>query len=153
MSGPNETNYALTFFKNKYILRAFSCIFAGANIVILIFAGKDRSAGKIARFWWPVTIAALVAVSFVYWAGIHLTTVKVTRGGEEVAIGDIIGFKVVVYHNDDRAPDEVVDDIAEKLQLKIDGSSRRVIVETSSHVEAMRKRMGRIKEFWAGILF
>ncbi|OAL51370.1 hypothetical protein IQ07DRAFT_643463 [Pyrenochaeta sp. DS3sAY3a] len=148
MSEPNEAKYPLTFFKNKYLLKAFSFTFAGANAVILGFAAKDRSSGKIARFWWPVTIAALLTVSFIYWAGIYLTTVKIRRRGELVDIGDIIGFKVVVYHNDNMAPDDIKKDIAEKLQSQIDGSSRRVKVETSGWVEAMVKRVKRVKEFW-----
>jgi hypothetical protein len=158
MTVSNDEEYQLTFFTNKYLLKAFSFIFTGANIVILGFAAKDRSSGKIARFWWPVTIAALAALSFIYWAGIRLTTVKVKWPGQHenarpVELGDMIGFKVVVYNDDDRAPEEIRNDIAEKLHSQIDGSTRRVKVETSGWVKALGEGLHGFKDVLARVLF
>jgi hypothetical protein len=133
MKTSSDQDYQLTFFKNKSVLYSIPFIFAAANVVILGFAGKERSAGKIARFWWPVTIAILPFVSFVYWAGIWLTTVRTKRldgTGNEMTVGDIIGFKVMVY-NADTAPPRIRDSITEKLASQIDGSTRRVEVLTS----------------------
>ena len=158
MKTSHVEEYQLTFFTNKYLLKAFSFVFAGANIVILSFAAKEESPGKIARFWWPVTIVALIFVGFIYWAGIRLTTVKVKWHGKHgnaraVEIGDIIGFKVVVHNDDDRAPQEIKNDIAEKLHSQIDGSSRRVKVETSGWVKALGEGVDGFKNFWSRFLF
>jgi hypothetical protein len=153
-----DEEYQLTFFTNQYLLKAFSFIFTGANIVILGFAAKDRSSGKIARFWWPVTIAALAALSFIYWAGIRLTRVKVKWPGQHgdatpLELGDVIGFKVVVYNDDGTAPQEIRNDIAEKLHLQIDGSTRRVRVETKGWVKALGEGVNGFKDFLVRFLF
>lgn len=139
---PEYADYKLTFFNNKFILYTVAFVFASGNLVILGFAGKTHDPRKIPRWWWPIIITIIILASFIYWAAMSITMIKTKRvdsHGNTKTIGDLIGFKVVV-HYPDTAPRVIKDDIDEKLAAQIDGSQRRVMVETSGWF----KKLGRI---------
>jgi hypothetical protein len=125
-------NYRLTMFRWNWILYTVPIIFALGNMLVLITAAMEHHKGKIPRFWWPATIALVLLGSFLYWAAMRITRVKVVWKGETKTVGQIIGFEVLVYNKGDKdLPVDVKDSIAEALAAKIDGSKRRVKVVVS----------------------
>ncbi|CAO2656259.1 Nn.00g050620.m01.CDS01 [Neocucurbitaria sp. VM-36] len=155
---PNNSNYQLTFFRAKLLLYTVPIIFALGNLLILIFAGKTHITGKIPRWWWPITIFLLLLASALYWAGMRVTMIKTSikddTTGDKKTVGDLIGFKVDVYYKDsDHVPPVVEKDIDEALAAKVDGSKRRVVVQTSGRIAGMGTRFDVIKDFSGRYLF
>ena len=155
---PNNSNYQLTFFRAKPLLYTIPIIFALGNLLILIFAGKTHSPGKIPRWWWPVTIFLLLIASALYWAGIRVTRIETSRTdsatGNKKTVGDLIGFKVIVYYKDsNHVPSVVEKDIDEALAAKVDGSKRRVVVQTSGKLAGLGKKVDIIKDLLGKYLF
>lgn len=152
---PEHTDYHLTFFRNKALLYTVPWFFAIANLVVLGFAGSTHTPGKIARWWWPVTMVILIAASFLYWAGMRITMVQtnvVDEKGGYKTVGDFIGFKVSIYYQDN-APPGVKEDIDDKLAAKIDGSKRRVVVETSGWLAGGGKAYDKVKYVLGKFIF
>jgi amino acid transporter len=157
-SHPNHSNYQLTFFRSKPFLWAVAIIFAIGNLLIVIFAGKTHNVGKIPRWWWPVTTAILFFASFVYWAGIYIlqlpTKAQDTKTGNFKTVGELIGFKIIVYYkNTVNVPPVVEKNIDETLAAKVDGSGRRVVVQTSGWLEGWGKGVDGVKDFLGRYLF
>lgn len=133
-------------------------VFAIGNVLILVFAGKTRNPGKIPRWWWPITVFIILYASAMYWAIMRLLMVKTSRTnektGDRMTLGETIGLKVqVVFRNDEDVPPKVKKSMEDTLAAQVDGSQRRVIVETSGWLKGWGKRMDRIGEFLAQYLF
>jgi amino acid transporter len=155
---PNHSNYRLTFFRSRPLLWVVTIIFAMGNLLILIFAGKTHDAGKIPRWWWPITILILFFASFLYWAGIYIlqlpSKTQDTRTGNFKTLGEIIGLEVLVYDKDSpNVPADVGKDIDEKLAAKVDGSGRRVVVRTSGWLKGWEKGVNGVKDVLVRYLF
>lgn len=154
---PDYSNYKLTFFRWNWLLYTVPILFASGNLLILIFAGKTHNEDKIPRWWWPIIISLLLLGSFIYWAGMRLTMVKtnvVNSAGETQTIGDLFGFKVVIYYKDSlNVPTVVEKDIDETLAAKVDGSKRRVVVQTSGRLAGLGVYFDNVKEFVFKYLF
>jgi hypothetical protein len=103
--------------------------------VILVFAAKDRSTGKIPRYWWPAVISIFMAASFIYWAVIVIL---------QQPIGKTFGLKVTVYHDSAQTPKAIKDDILDKLASKSDGSERRVHVETVGWLKSVCSTLAKL---------
>jgi hypothetical protein len=155
---PNYSNYQLTFFRSKLLLWVITIIFAVGNLLILIFACKTHAGGKISRWWWPVTTVILFFASFVWWAGIYIlqipTRVTDPKTAEKKTVGELIGFKVLVYYKDTiNVPPVVEKDIDESLAAKVDGSGRRLVVQTSGRLKGWAKGIDGVKDFFCRYLF
>ena len=125
-----DPRYRLTIFRGKWLLYTCPVVFALGNLLVLIFAAKAHSPGKIPRFWWPVTFFLVLLGSLIYWGAMMITRKTVERKGEQKTIGQLIGFEVLVYNRDTKdMPVEVKDSMAEALAAKIDGSKRRVKIK------------------------
>lgn len=82
--------------------------------------------------------------SALYWAGMRVLMIK-TRvinpaSHEKKTIGDLVGLSIRVEckGNDDLLPN-IAKDIDETLAAKVDGSRRRVVVETSGWLASVGK--------------
>lgn len=74
--------------------------------------------------------------------------------GRFKTIGDKIGFKVVVYYKDSiHVPPVVEKDIDERLAAKVDGSKRRVVVQTSGRLAGWGKSFEVVQNFLGRYLF
>lgn len=78
----------------------------------------------------------------------------VNSAGETQTIGDLFGFKVVIYYKDSlNVPTVVEKDIDETLAAKVDGSKRRVVVQTSGRLAGLGVYFDNVKEFVFKYLF
>jgi amino acid transporter len=147
---PENSNFKLAFFQSRWILYSLPYVFAAANIVILIFAGKTHDSGKIPRWWWPVTLVAIIAVSGFYWSAIQL--LKKTRvpadDGSTRTWGDLLGIRLEIYENAAApgVPPEVARDINDAWLSRIDGSKRRVHVTFHGPLARFGQRLERGKD-------
>ncbi|KAF2730347.1 hypothetical protein EJ04DRAFT_567848 [Polyplosphaeria fusca] len=146
--------YRLTIFRTKYILYPVPIIFAFGNLLVLIFAAKAKTPGKIPRYWWPITLALILLGSFMYWGVMMITRKKIRIKGVEKTVGEVVGFEVIVYNKDSiNMPATVKEDIAETLAAKIDGSKRRVEVRSSRWIGRAATTMTKGKNFLDKWLF
>lgn len=126
----DDSNWNYTFFQMRPLLYTVPIIFALGNGLILVFAGKTHAPGKIPRWWWPIVTFLTLAASALYWAGLRILMIKTKVPNQTV--GELVGLKVqVVYKGNDDPPSNVAQDTDETLAAKLDGSRRRVLVETN----------------------
>jgi hypothetical protein len=114
----------LRFFSRRPLLYTVPFVFALGNILILVFAGKTKQKNNIPRWWWPVVTAIVLAISGLYWGAIKALGLR---------FGDLVGVKIRIedLSQDAQGPRSMVRDPDEALANTIDGSERRVIVQTS----------------------
>lgn len=100
-------------------------IFAGTSLLILYSTAEPKAAGTISRFYWPVTIGAIVAGGIVYWGGLKALQI---RWGAEDTLGRRIGFEVSVHEVGEEIPSELAALMTEAIA---DGSRRRLTYKVS----------------------
>jgi hypothetical protein len=155
---PEHSGWNYTFFRPKPLLYTVPIIFALGNVLILIFAGKTHKQGKIPRWWWPVVISIILFISALYWVGMRILMMKTTAissdSYDQKTVGDLIGLSVRVEYkgNTDISP-TIAEDIDETLAAKVDGSRRRVVVETSGWLASIGKSVDNIRKLVGRYLF
>ncbi|KAH8655058.1 amino acid permease-domain-containing protein [Tricladium varicosporioides] len=139
---------------NKYIMWFLPIVFAGGNLLVIIWGAKPRHPGTTPRYWWPVIFFLIVTGSFIYWATMMITRVKVNeidKNGENKTIGSIIGFEVRIYNEtDERVPQAMQ---SAMVQSRLDGSRRRVGYKFSKGFEAVRIWGRNTKDLLGSFLF
>lgn len=111
------------YLKNKLMLWGVSFIFVGFNAAILILTALPIDKGEIPRFYWPVTIAAIIAAAVLHWLVIRALRMK--WRGSQTTLGQRVGFEVKVYSQDDE--EDIPDSLNHLMQQAIaDGSRRRI---------------------------
>ncbi|KAF2191180.1 hypothetical protein K469DRAFT_696908 [Zopfia rhizophila CBS 207.26] len=112
---------------SKWLYFSIPFIVAGGNFVILYFGAKPRDAGKIPRFWWPVSFFFIMGGSFLYWAVMMATQIPVKVKGKKKRLGQIIGFEVNIL-KENKVNNEELDETMEEaiVRSRLDGSKRRV---------------------------
>ena len=120
-------DWELEIITNKYVFLFLPIIFAGGNLIVIIWGAKPKATGTIPRFWWPIIFFFIVAGSFIYWAIIIMMQVKlrkVNKAGENETIGSSIGFEVQIYNETDEEVPQAMQEAM--VQSRLDGSRRRV---------------------------
>jgi amino acid transporter len=154
---PNNSDFRLSFFKSRWVLYSLPYLFAAGNILILVFSGKTHNQGKTPRWWWLVTLVAIIAVSWFYWGTIQL--LKKTRvpaeDGSPRTWGDILGVRLRIYENAAApgVPPEVARDINDAWLSRIDGSKRRVHVTFHGPLARLGQTFERGKDVIAQYVF
>ncbi|KAF2624273.1 amino acid transporter [Macroventuria anomochaeta] len=155
---PEHSDWEYTFFRSKPLLYTVPVIFALGNVLILVFAGKTHKPGKIPRWWWPIVTFIILFTSALYWAGMRVLMVK-TRAinpttHEQKTIGDLVGLSVrVECKGDENLPPNIARDIDETLAAKVDGSQRRVIVETRGWLASLGNSFDDFRKMVSRYLF
>jgi len=112
---------------NKYVFRFLPTVFAGGNLIFIIWGAKPRDLDTIPRYWWPIVFFLIIAGSFIYWAIMILIQVKIKeldKDGENETIGSLIGFEIQVYNETDESVPQAMQEAM--VQSRLDGSRRRV---------------------------
>jgi hypothetical protein len=112
---------------NKWVFRLLPIIFAGGNLIVIIWGAKPRTPGTTPRYWWPVIFFFIMAASFIYWGIMMMTQVETTienKKGEKGTIGSLIGFEVQIYNETDDGVPQAMQEAM--VQSRLDGSRRRV---------------------------
>jgi uncharacterized membrane protein len=133
-------------------------VFALGNVLILVFAGKTHKPGKIPRWWWPVVTFIILFMSALYWVGMRILMMKTTvinsDSHDQKTVGDLIGLSVrVEYKGDIDISPTIAKDIDETLAAKVDGSRRRVVVETSGWLASIGKSVDNFRNLVGRYLF
>lgn len=121
-----DEDWKPVYLANKYSRYLVGGTFAALNIVIVIMTARPHKPGTTPRFYWPITIAAVVVVGVVYWMALKALQ---TRFAAKV------GFQVEIHEpGDDDTPED--GDIPEDLrsmmiQATADGSRMRVSYKVS----------------------
>jgi len=123
-------NWTPTYMKNRFTLYPIALVFIGSNIVIMVITAMPRSPNSIPRFYWPITILAVISAALVYWGALMIMRLK--WGQEGGTLGAKIGFEVHVY--------EKGDDIPENMRFLMweaseEGSRRRLKYKISGPVK------------------
>ncbi|KAE9379783.1 hypothetical protein N431DRAFT_527234 [Stipitochalara longipes BDJ] len=139
---------------NKWALRLLPIVFAGGNLIVIIWGAKPRTPGTIPRFWWPVVFFLIVAGSLIYWAIMMMTQVKTkkfNKEGKKETIGSLIGFEVRIYNEtDERVPQAMQEAM---VQSRLDGSRRRVAYKFTGGFEKIRMWSRNTKDVLGNFLF
>ena len=71
-------------------------ITAAVSILLLYSLAQPSDPGAVPRYWWPITLGAIVGAAVVYWAGIRLLqSTWGSKDGSE-SLGYRIGFEVSI---------------------------------------------------------
>ena len=124
------------YLKNEFIRRATGLLFVGINIFVLVVSALPHAKNTIPRYWWPATIACVIAASFVYWVELMVLWKK---GGHW------IGIKIDIKNADtvDSTPHERL-----IRETRRDGTERRVIWEATGVWQKIGKRFEEAWDFF-----
>ncbi|KAH7350518.1 amino acid permease-domain-containing protein [Rhexocercosporidium sp. MPI-PUGE-AT-0058] len=136
---------------NKWVLRFLPIIFAGGNMIVIIWGAKPKAPGTIPRFW--CIFVLIVAGSFMYWGVMILTQVKLgkVKNGERETIGSKIGFEVLIYNETDGEVPQAMQEAM--VQSRLNGSRRRVGYKFSGIFGKTRIWTRNTKDFLGNIMF
>ena len=110
-----DEDWKPVYLANKYSRYFVGGIFAALNIVIVFMTARPHKPGTTPRFYWPITIAAVVVVGVVYWMALKALQ---TRSAAKV------GFQVEIHEAGD---DDIPEDLQSMMiQATADGSRMRV---------------------------
>jgi amino acid transporter len=110
------------YMKNNVILYSTAIPFIAVNILIMVITAMPNTPNSIPRWYWPITVLAVLVAALVYWSALMIPRLKWSKGGR--TLGAKIGFEVHVYEEGD-------DDIPENMRFlmweaKEEGSRRRL---------------------------
>jgi hypothetical protein len=115
------------YLKNRVTLYGVALAFISVNMLVLVVTAKPKDSGTIPRFYWPVTMAAVLAAAAIYWG--VFKALQMSFGGEKT-LGQKIGFEVSVYNEGDEDIPEVMMRLMREAGR--DGSRRRVSYKVRS---------------------
>ncbi|KAF1925388.1 uncharacterized protein M421DRAFT_423716 [Didymella exigua CBS 183.55] len=153
---PEHHSWNYTFFQSRALLYTFPIIFALGNVAILVFSGKTHNKGKIPRWWWPIVTLIILFASALYWAGMRILRIEtktMNPSGQPRTVGDIVGLSVRIYQGSENLPQELGQDVGEKLAAKLDGSRRRVVTTTSGWLASLCNLLDKFGKFVGKKLF
>lgn len=117
-------NWRPTYMRNDFVLTFIAFIFVAINIVILVMTALPESPGTIPRFYWPISLVAVMAVGLLYWGVLRIFQVPEDQDDKSSSIGSKLGLKINVYEEgDENVPMEMRFLMREAVG---DGSRRRV---------------------------
>lgn len=115
-----DEDWKPVYLANKYSRHLVGGTFAALNIMIVIMTARPHKPGTIPRFYWPITIAAVVVVGVVYWMALKVLQ---TRFAAKV------GFQAEIHEAGD---DDIPEDLRSMMnQATADGSRMRVSYKAS----------------------
>jgi hypothetical protein len=119
-----QHNWQPTYMRNDFVLTFVALVFVAINIVILVMTALPESPGTIPRFYWPISLVAVIAVGIVYWGVLRIFEVPEDHDDKGSSIGSKIGLKINVYEEgDENVPIEMRFLMRDAVG---DGSRRRV---------------------------
>jgi amino acid transporter len=117
-------NWRPTYMRNDFVLAFIAFVFFGMNIVILVMIALPEDPDTIPRFYWPISMAAVIAFGLLYWGALRVFQVPEDQGDTRSSIGSKVGLKINVYEEgDDNVPIEMRFLMRDAVG---DGSRRRV---------------------------
>jgi hypothetical protein len=114
-------------FTNRFIFIVVPVLVTVGNGIVIVAGATPKAPGTIPRYWWPVCFLLIETASFLYWAVLILTEVKVPGNRDGRTFGDIIGFKAIIYHETDETLPENMEEAM--VMSRLDGSRRRLAYE------------------------
>jgi hypothetical protein len=94
-------NWRPTYIRNDFVLGFIAIVFFSINIVILVMIALPEDPGTIPRFYWPISMAAVVAFSLLYWGALRVFQVPEAQTDTSSSIGSKVGLKIKVYEDGD----------------------------------------------------
>ncbi|KAF2719260.1 hypothetical protein K431DRAFT_314229 [Polychaeton citri CBS 116435] len=135
----------------KSLIWPLSLLIALFNLVIIICAAAQHGKDIIARFWWPVVIAGVFAITLLYWGAIQILNrpakaspprsdgIQMHPTGERQplalstgiqTIGQKVGIEVSVYEKKPKVEkDWPVNMDAAMAEAELDGTNRRIVAK------------------------
>lgn len=139
----NSSSWDFEFLRPTSLRTVVVIVFICLNLLAVIVSARPRTPGTIARFWWPVTVAATAAASSIYWFVLWSVQESGPVGkGRWRWLARWTGVRVRVYHGDEAVGTAYEE---EMKKARRDGTNRRVEYEFEG------RRWRRLDRGWKSI--
>lgn len=113
---PGAKSWDYKFLRWTWLRYTIVFLFVALNLLTLVVAARPHGHGDIARFWWPVVLGCVVAVSSLYWLALWAL-----QDGR--SLSKKLGIVVKAHHGDDVVGTDFQQMMADARK---DGSNRRM---------------------------